>query len=53
MKQLASMMGFVYDNATKSGALYQKLLAVGIPRFKHGGIDELIKAQGKNWYMNY
>ena len=48
MKELASDMGFIYDNSTKSGALYQKLLAVGIPGFKHGGIGELVKAQGED-----
>lgn len=48
MKELALDMGFIYDNSTKSGALYQKLLAVGIPGFKHGGIGELIKAQGED-----
>lgn len=48
MKQLASMMGFIYDNATKSGTLYQKLHEVGVPGFKHGGIGELIKAQGED-----
>lgn len=48
MKELASMMGFIYDNPSKSGALYQKLHSVGVPGFKNGGIGELIKSQGED-----
>lgn len=47
-KELAKLVGVKYNNASKSGNLYQRLHDLNVKGFKDGGIAKLIKSKGED-----
>lgn len=48
LKNLAKILDVKYDNASKTGNLYQRLQALNVSGFKDGGIAKLIKSKGED-----
>ncbi len=48
LKNLAKILDVKYDNASKTGNLYQRLQALNVKGFKDGGIAKLIKSKGED-----
>lgn len=48
LKNLAKILDVKYDNASKTGNLYQRLQALNVKGFKHGGIGRLVKSKGED-----